>query len=140
VDAAARDRLLARIGDINDVTRPRPLVTVEEFFDGNDDPASIGYNLPGPAGPQEFHRLLAGIAARPGVSDVRIEVKDLEDPDGWPSADTIWIFTTASLDTVRGWFPDHLSADEWSTADVGEHDVEPYSPPPGVRAVIAFYD
>jgi hypothetical protein len=50
----ARDRLLARIGDVNDFSRPRPLVTLAEFFEGNTDPASIGYNLPGDPSPQDF--------------------------------------------------------------------------------------
>ena len=27
---------------------------------------------------------------------MRIEVKDLEDPDGWPATDMIWIFTAAT--------------------------------------------
>jgi hypothetical protein len=78
VDLIARARLLTRIGDINDFSRPRPLVTIDQFFDGKDDYASIGYNLPDPPGPQEFHRLLSMIAARPEVGDVRIEVKDLD--------------------------------------------------------------
>jgi hypothetical protein len=136
----ARARLLARIGDINDLSRPRPLVTIDEFFDGNDDYGSIGYNLPDPPDPQEFYRLLSTIAAQPEVGDVRIEVKDLEDPDGWPATDTIWIFTTASPDAVRGWFPERLAPDEWWTPEDIEHEVEPYSPPPGMQAVLAFYD
>jgi hypothetical protein len=38
----SRERLLQRIGDINDRSRPRPLVTLDEFFDGNDDPGVAG--------------------------------------------------------------------------------------------------
>ena len=42
------DNLKTRInrnGDINDPAVPRPLVTLEEFFEGNDDYGSIGYNF-----------------------------------------------------------------------------------------------
>ncbi|TDP94917.1 hypothetical protein EV186_105149 [Labedaea rhizosphaerae] len=137
-----RERLLARIGDINDFDRPRPMVTLREFFEGNDDPASIGYNLPGEPEPAEFYRLLTAIAAKPAVLDVRIEVKDLEDPDGWPSTDSIWIVTTASLETARTWFPDHLAPDEWyERAAIGvEEPVEPVPVPPGAHALCAWYD
>jgi hypothetical protein len=115
VDLDCRVRLLRRIGDINDFDRPRPLVTLDEFFQGNDDPASIGYNLPAAPTPAQFHALLSEIAARPEVADVRIEVKDMEDPDGWPATDTIWIITTASAETVRTWFPDHLARTTWAS-------------------------
>lgn len=54
-DPVARARLLDRIGDIgdiNDFSRPRPLVTLEEYFEGNAE-SSIGYNPPdgGPGAP-----------------------------------------------------------------------------------------
>jgi hypothetical protein len=138
MDLGRREGLLRRIGDINDFGRPRPLVTLAEFFEGNDDPGSIGYNLPGDPTPAEFHALLSGIAARPEVADVRIEVKDMEDPDGWPATDTIWIITTASPATVGTWFPEHLAPDDLG---VGLTDgVEPYQLPPGTHAVWAWYD
>lgn len=88
-----RQRLLDRIGDINDFSRPRPLVTLEDFFDGNNDPASIGCNLPEPVGPQEFFTFLSGLRCRPDIAAIWVEVKDLEDPDGWPSSDTVWFVT-----------------------------------------------
>jgi hypothetical protein len=140
-DMEARDRLLARIGDINDFTRPRPLVTLEEFFEGNDDPGSIGYNLPDPPAPREFYELLLAIRNRPGVSDVRIEVKDLEDPDGWPSTDTLWIITTATPQEIRSWFPQRFAPDEVIDGFEGSPSaVETYAIPKGMRAVGIWYD
>ncbi|WP_163505057.1 hypothetical protein [Fodinicola acaciae] len=135
-----RQRLLDRIGDINDVDRPRPLVTLAEFFDGNDDPASIGYNLPAPPAPAEFAELLSSIARRDDVIDVRIEVKDLEDPDGWPSSDSIWIFTTADLSTVQKWFPERFVPDEWHLVTELEETTEPYQIPAGAHGIHAWYD
>lgn len=137
----ARDRLLTRIGNINDVKRPRPLVTLEEFFEGNNDLGSIGYNLPDPPAPAEFYSLLKDIRKKPGVSDVRIEVKDLEDPDGWPSTDTIWVITKASSDEVRSWFPDELAPDDVFEGFSGSAStIEAYSIPDGMRAVGIWYD
>jgi hypothetical protein len=136
-----RDRLLARIGDINDFSRPRPLVSLEEFFDGNDNPASIGYNLPDPPSPREFYHLLLAIRKHPDVEDVRIEVKDLEDPEGWPTTDTIWVITTAAPQEVRSWFPERFAPDDVMDrfADAAS-SIEPYSIPKGMHAVGIWYD
>jgi hypothetical protein len=147
MDVEARDRLLARLGDVNDFDRPRPLVGLEDYFEGNDDPGSIGYNLPGEqTGPAEIYALLRPIRDRDDVADVLIEIKDLEDPDGWPASDTIWLIVGigVSVATVRSWFPDDLAPDEmydsldpsWSNDPVDP----PYDPAPGTRAVQAWYD
>lgn len=137
----ARDRLLTRIGDINDFSRPRPLVTLEEFFEGNDDAASIGYNLPHPPEPSEFYKFLLGLRTKRDVSDIRVQVQDLEDPDGWPSSDTIWIITTASAQEVRSWFPERLAPDDvFEGFESLHYSVEKYVVPPGQRAVRVWYD
>jgi hypothetical protein len=136
-----RDRLLTRIGNINDFEKPRPLVTLEEFFEGNGDPGSIGYNLPDPPEPLDFFELLKAIRSRPEVSDVRVEVKDLEDPEGWPSTDTLWIITSASVEEVRSWFPAPLAPDDMiegfnsSPSEVASYDI-----PPGMQAIGVWYD
>jgi hypothetical protein len=139
--ADARTRLLARIGNINDFSRPRPLVTLAEFFEGNNDYASIGYNLSDSPSPPEWYQLLQGIAKRPEVKDVRIEVKDLEDPSGWPSTDTIWIVTTASPEQVRTWLPKRIAPDEIIEGfEESASPVEHYDVPTGHRALGLWYD
>jgi hypothetical protein len=69
-----------RNGDVNEPATPRPLLTLEEFFEGNDDFGSIGYNLPDQPSPAEFYSLLKEIRNRTDVADVRIEVLDHPDP------------------------------------------------------------
>jgi hypothetical protein len=136
-----RQRLLQRIGDINNFARPRPLVTLEEFFDGNNDAGSIGYNLADPPTPKELYDLLKGIRDRPDVKDVRIAVMDLEDLERWPSTDTIWIITSATPDQVKTWFPNRLVPDEvWDGFDKSAATFETYNVPQGMRAVGAWYD
>jgi hypothetical protein len=116
-------------------------VSLGEFFEGNDDPASIGYNLPDPPAPSDFYKLLLEIRKRPGVHDVRIEVKDLEDPDGWPSTDTIWIIATASAQEVWSWFPQRLAPDDVMDGfEASASPVEKHSIPGGMRAVGVWYD
>jgi hypothetical protein len=137
----ARAKLLDRIGNINDFSRPRPLVTLAEFFEGNNDYGSIGYNLPDSPPPGKWYGILQAVAKRPEVSDVRVEVKDLEDPDGWPSTDTIWIITTAPPEEVRRWLPDRIAPDDIIEGfETAPSPVERYEIPAGYRAVGVWYD
>src|SRR5689334_4622956 len=79
-------------GDINSPATPRPLVTLEEFFEGNNDPGSIGYNFyPDQPRPGEFYELFKQIRDHPEVSNVLVEVSQHEAPEEWPSTDTVWI-------------------------------------------------
>jgi hypothetical protein len=90
-----RQQLLNRLGGVES---PRPLVTLEEYFSGNDDQASIGDLDRQAFTPEQFFTVLKVIRARADVHDVRVEVKPPKTPDGWPSTDTIWIVT--SLDRM----------------------------------------
>src|SRR5262245_66661078 len=92
-----------RNGDPNDPATPRPLLTLAEFFDGNDVVGSIGCNLSPTPTPSEFRAILAAIAARPDVGDVRVQVTMFDDPD-WPFSDTVWSMTSADTATVASWF------------------------------------
>jgi hypothetical protein len=69
-----------RNGDVNDATTPRPLLTLDEFFLGNEVVGSIAANLTPTPAPAEFFDLLRQIASRPEVADVRIQVKEFDDP------------------------------------------------------------
>lgn len=143
-DPERLEPLLAKIGDINDFTRPRPLVSIEDFFTGNRDPGSTGYNLAEEVGPQEFFSLLKRLRTRPDVADIRIEVKDVEEP-GWPSTDTIWLITSATSEEVRGWFPERMAPDEMVEGFPNPDDPqgphpESYEVPAGYSAIAAWYD
>ena len=72
----------------------------------------FGYNLPEQPPPQEFFRLLLQTRDRSDVADVRVEAKDFEDPDGWPSTDTIWVTTTANSGDVVNWLPGAVKPDD----------------------------
>lgn len=136
-----RTALFARIGEINDPAKPRPLVSLELFFEGNSDYGSIGYNLPDQPEPAVFYNLLKALRDRPDVHDVLIEVKDLEDVKGWPATDTMWFITTASPDDVRNWFPQALVPDDMVKGFDGPHqNIEPYDIPQGYTAIGAWYD
>jgi hypothetical protein len=66
----------------------------------------------------------------------------MEDPEEWPSTDTIWVFTSASADEVRSWFPDRFAPDDMVTGFENYHGstFEHYEAPNGTKPVGAWYD
>jgi hypothetical protein len=72
---------------------PEPqVIPIGRFFDGNDDPASIGCNLAKHPGVQAFRDVLAGLLRNPGVEAVYAQMFEV-DPgeDYWPFADTVLV-------------------------------------------------
>ena len=111
------ERITARVnrnGDVNDFTTPRPLLTLEEFFEGNEVVGSIGCNLASTPTPAEFYAVFQRIAARPDVADVRVQVSLFDDP-AWPFSDMVWIVTSAEPQEVLGWFTDEMYPDDCSS-------------------------
>ena len=129
-----------RNGDINDPATVRPLVSLEEFFEGNDDAGSIGYNLPDPPKPSEFYTLFKEIRNRKNVSDVLVEVLDQSMPDEWPSAETVWIISSAPADVVSTWLPEEFAADDVWDGWTDHIKREPYDVPPGMKAIGLWWD
>jgi hypothetical protein len=128
-----------RLGDPNDPSTPRALVTLSEFFEGNDCVGSIGCNLTPTPTPSEFYALLSAIAARPEVGDIRVQVTMFDDPD-WPFSDTVWVMTTADATTVASWFDEALGPD---AVDEGWQEGVAYEPctvPAGMRPVSCWWD
>ena len=136
--------LIARInraGNINDPATPRPLVTLEEFFEGNSDYGSIGYNFaPDQPAPAEFYELFKRIRRRPEVADVRIQVSQHEIPDEWPSSDTAWIITRASPEEVATWLGERFRPDEIIVGWPSAWPVESCGVPPGMQAIGVWWD
>ncbi len=140
----ARKILVARInqgGDINNPDTPRPLVSLEEFFEGNEDYGSIGYNFyPDQPSPAEFYEIFKTIRRKPEVYDVRVEIMDLEDPQGWPSTDTVWIITSVKPDTLSMWLGSRFQADEILKGFQSEYAIEPYDIPKDNQALGVWWD
>lgn len=88
------------------------VVSLEDFFTGNDDLGSIGCNL-GDEQPsiQEFFETLKRIRSKPQVQDVLIRICDYDDPESWPYSDTVYIIASVPLEEVRDWVVS-LNSDE----------------------------
>ncbi len=106
MDRAKRKELIERIKMLGPPSpgRTLPLVTLEEFFVGNDDYGSIGCNLTPMLGPQFFFEKLKFIRSQPNVQDVLVEVTEVEeDPATWPFADRVYVFTDGTPEDVANW-------------------------------------
>ncbi len=132
---------IARAGDLADLATPRPLVSLEEFFEGNDDHGSIGYNFyPDQPAPSEFFEVFKRIRSRPEVSDVRVELCQHETPDEWPSTDTVWIITSAPISEVKTWLGERFHADDIFDGWTDHVRREPYAVPPGMKPIGIWWD
>ena len=100
VDPAKRESLLQAIKLQREWEEGRALVTVAEFFDGNDDLGSIGCNLTDHPGMQHFRSVLESVSARDDVDEVWMQIYDLEEGE-WPFSENVLIFGTVPESAVR---------------------------------------
>ena len=113
-----RDKLIhnLRSQELSGRKRALPVVSLENFFEGNDDYGSIGCNLSADEhpGPQGFYEILRAIRQREDVQDVLVEIHEWEeDEEAWPFSERIYILTTATPNDVAQWVaclhPDDVS-------------------------------
>jgi hypothetical protein len=128
-----------RNGDVNDLQTPRPLLTLEEFFDGNDVVGCICCNLLPTPTPAEVFENLKGIRARPDVADVRVQVTMFDSPD-WPFSDTVWVMSSAAPDAVKSWFEAAFTPDECAAGWVPGTTYEPMDVPAGMQPIYCWWD
>jgi hypothetical protein len=78
------------------------IVSIEKFFDGNDDLGSIGCNLMKHPGMDAFRNSLAGLLRRTDIQAVYARITELDPGDDcWPFTDTIFIVGTISPNELR---------------------------------------
>jgi hypothetical protein len=131
---------IARQGGYDDGSGPEPVVSLELFFDGNEDPASIGCNLSHHPGPARFYEVLSAIRDRPEVHSVWVGVSEVMDPDDWPFSDHVYVVTTASPADVGSWAvaltPNEPGDDWWN----GAPPLQQVEIPPDFRLVTLWWD
>jgi hypothetical protein len=83
--------------------QPEPqVVSIERYFDGNDDLGSIGCNLTEHPGMDVFRSILVGLLKRPDVEAVYAQVAELDPGDDyWPFSDTVFVVGRVSADELR---------------------------------------
>jgi hypothetical protein len=136
------ERITKRVnqaGDLNKGTTPRPMLTLEEFFEGNDVVGSIWCNCSPHPSPADAYAILKTVRSKAGVADVRVEVGMFDMPE-WPFSEVVWVITDRSADEVQSWFPKAVAPDD---IFVGWRDgvaTEPVHVPKGMNAVGCWWD
>ncbi|NFT91086.1 tryptophan synthase subunit alpha [Clostridium botulinum] len=84
-----------------------PIVSLELFFEGNDDIGSIGCNILEHPGTEKFYSILKEIRNKPNVQDVLIEIMEYDEGDDvWPFSERVYILTDAEEEEVMKWVED----------------------------------
>ena len=134
----SRRKLLEKIIELfdpYDVRQPNPVVSLEDFFTGNNDPRSIGAELIPHPGVNQFHRILLEIRSRDDVQDVLVRIEKVDDL--WPYSDVVYVITSAPIEEVKAWFialrPSGVREGHYSEKRLApDLDIEP-----GMRIVLA---
>jgi len=78
------------------------VIPIGRFFDGNDDPASIGCNLAKHPGVQAFRDVLEGLLRKPGVEGVYAQIFEVDPGEEyWPFTDTVLVVGSIPATEVR---------------------------------------
>jgi hypothetical protein len=88
------------------------VVPIDQFFDGNDDIASIGCNLIEHPGIEGFRSIFEALRQRPDVEAIYAQIAEL-DPgeDFWPFTDTVFVVGSISRKELRS-IVRHLEPDD----------------------------
>lgn len=74
-----------------------PVVSLEQFFQGNDDIGSIGCNLDPHPGIARFFAVLKQLRDDPFVADVLVGIYEIDETtdDMWPYTEEVFVITSA---------------------------------------------
>ena len=94
-----------------------PFVSIERFFDGNQDQGSIGCNLLPHPGLSAFREVLVGLTRRRDVEAVYAQVAEIDPGAGlWPFADTVFVVGTITVSELARLL-EPLHPDEVASSD-----------------------
>ena len=123
-----------------------PIVTIDEYFIGNNEEECIAPNQWGYGRPSvhDIYNHLKSIEKRPDVQGVYVGLHQdwgeaLEDASLWPAAENIHIFSSASQEVADKWI-DGLESDGIGTGwPYGKHAASP-DPKPGYDVYTIYWD
>ncbi|MDX2411403.1 MAG: hypothetical protein QNK34_05550 [Woeseiaceae bacterium] len=128
-----------RNGHPDDPDTPRPLLTLAEFFEGNNVAGSICCNLFPCPEPHQVYEILGEIEQRDDVDVIYVQITAFDDPD-WPFSDTVWVVTSAGSDEVASWVPEEISPDEVWDNWIDSQPYESVSIPSGMQPIAIWWD
>ena len=131
---------LAVCGELDQSQRVSPALTLEEFFDGNNDEGSIGCNLLPHPGLAAFRQIFSSLRENPDVADIRFPVVEWGDDLDWPFTDKAFVVTKLQANEVRRRVAS-LSPDEVGELDCAEFkNFDGLVVPTGFHVVLIWWD
>ena len=125
--------------DFNDYAAPDPIISLEEFFVGNEDLGSIGCNLTEHPGMRAFYEELRSIRQRPDVQGVLVAIHEVDEDTVWPFSECVYILTSASTNEVSKWMQ-KLQPSEISDGWLYNQPPDAPSLKNGMRPVSCWWD
>ncbi len=99
-------------GGLNSPYSKDILVSVEDFFEGNNVLGSFAANAcTENLDVHEFYEILKNIKLKENVQDVWIVICDIDEE--WPYSDTIYISANANEGIIYKWFGDGFPSEVW---------------------------
>jgi hypothetical protein len=121
IDTAKRNKLVAKYDLLNPNIKQPILLTVDEFFDGNDDEASIAPNLSVKPRMTEYYSILKKIVDNPKTIAAFAEIKEVMIYDGklndneWFYSDIIYFVGDLTKEEIKAatksLMPDEVECD-----------------------------
>lgn len=139
LDYEKRAALAAMVGDLSSDNNLDAYVSLENFFDGNDDAWSMWPNVENrPETAEEIYSFLKTIRSRPDVNDVLIWIYSFDDDDDvWLLGERVVILTEAQPKAVVSWFKKY-PPDDWF--DESEDPMVADLLRRGVKAIALWWD
>ncbi len=125
IDESKKRALISHIKALQRVGPEEILLSPGEYFDGyTDQHCTICANNRNSVSTEAFRARLCEIAARTDVSGVFIRFYDYEDAlqgaKCWINSDSVYLVTSAPIESVRKWFSDFEVSDVWVEPDPGK--------------------
>ena len=123
----------------------QPVVSLEEFFVGNEDEGSIGCNLDEHPGLPFFFETLQNIRSRADVQDVLVEITTIDEltnpgSETWAFSDHVYIITSASREEVAQWMKPLMPGDIENGWTIGKSHVTAPGILEGNKVYVAWWD
>ena len=119
---------------------PLPLVSLEDFFVGNDDQYSISVNLTDHPGLEAFYEILKQLRAKAGIRDVLVEIYYLpENETEWALAEKVFVITDAEIVGVAQDLKQLQPSDEFKCEELGLLNPIP-APPENSNIYVITWD
>jgi hypothetical protein len=141
---SARQELVKKIAAQGSAgfNKPFPVVSLEDFFTGNNDFDSIGCNLEEHPSPKRFYSVLRAIRDRREVQDVLVTIYeyDKENESIWPFSERVYVLTSAPPEELADWAKAIMPTEVWDDGYVGGVPPDAPAVEPGMKVLSLWWD